>query len=302
MIYNIGKARELSMSAQLSYAPVIEFQDGDITMVEAAHEFGRNLRNKELPACIVRRSHGISLGMAIKLSEAFTERGILPVIEIEIGDDVLDLRNLFETSVLGTVKLQWENGQAAFDHRGIYELVDNAGRHRLPLDLLVTFNDELPDPKEYRSIVRKIGELADKYGHVQIVKLMGMPENGSGQDIPLKAGEHLKMLLDVCPRCKAATSPELWIKHREIRDIAGDLGLVSIDREKSSIEEFVSVELKKASDFAESIGLAVFPRLPLVPRFYFKGWHSFDVGKVLDSWVDRKIFNRYRNRPGWLED
>jgi hypothetical protein len=43
------------------------------------------------------------------------------------------------------------------------------------------------------------------------------------------------------------------------------------------------------------------PRLPLTPRLYRLGWFSFEVGKVLDSWVDRKAFNAYKGRPGWLE-
>lgn len=285
------------MPAQLSYAPVVRFHDGNSSLVEFADNFGRDLRSREIPACYIGRGTGISLGMAIKMSQVLTKREILTVIELQTGDNVLDYRILFETCVLGTVELAWKSGQPDFDLKGLKGLLDSAGRHRLPVDLVVNFGNIFPDREEFGPVVSEIGELADKYGHVQVVKLTGIPEN----EMPA-AIELLKSLVEVCPRSKPAVSPDLWIKYGEIRTYAADLGLIEIQLEGSSIEKFIAKDISESAEIAESIGLVATPRLPLVPRFYSKGWYSFEVGKVLDHWVDRKVFRAYRDRPGWLKD
>ncbi|MCX6645223.1 MAG: hypothetical protein NTY09_02520 [bacterium] len=285
------------MSAKLTYAPVVEFQNGGGSLVETAENFGRELKKKEIPACIIRRGSEIDFSMAIRISQALVRHNVLPVVELLEGDNVPDFRILFETCALGTVDASWKSGEPEFDPTRLYELIYNAGRHRLPLDLRINFIDSLPELNIYQPIVKKIGELADKYGHVQVVTLTGIPQDSSGLSV-----KYLQALSIVCPRSSSSATPRLWIDNQKIRSSVSDFGLIPVELEGSSIENFVAKEISESTILAESIGLQIKPRLPLIPGFYAKGWYSFEIGKVLDSWTDRKVFHDYRDRAEWLED
>lgn len=285
------------MRSKLTYAPVIEFSDNDGSLVELADNFGRDLRKREIPACYIRRTSEIDLAMATRISEVLIKHNVLPVVELLPGDPVLDFRILFESCVLGTVEAVWKSDSMKSDPEGFYELVYNAGRHRLPLDLNIKFTDGLPAMEIFQPFVDKIGELADKYGHVQVVRLTGIPENNTAE-----SHDYLRTLARMCPRSQASVSPSLWIENEDLRRSITDVGLVAVELEGSSISKFMSGEISELEAGAESIGLPVGPRLPLVPRFYAKGWYSFEVGKVLDHWTGRKVFNAYRDRPEWLAD
>jgi len=285
------------MSAQLTFAPVVEFQNSGSSLIEAAENFGRELKKKEIPACFIHRGSEIDFSMAIKISQAVIRFNVLPVVELREGDNVPEFRILFETCVLGTINVAWKSGEPEFDPPRLFELIYNAGRHRLPLDIRITFIDSFPELNIYQPIVKKIGELADKYGHVMTVTLTGIPQDGSELSV-----KYLHALTVVCPRSKPSATPRLWMNNQKIRSSVSDLGLVPIELEGSSIENFAAKEISDLAIQAESIGLQIKPRLPLLPGFYAKGWYSFEIGKVLDGWADRKVFREYRDRPEWLED
>jgi hypothetical protein len=91
-------------------------------------------------------------------------------------------------------------------------------------------------------------------------------------------------------------SSELWSKSESAYQLANDLELVTLNLgEKGDI-------LAPVQTRAKSIGIELLPRLPLTIPFYRKGWFSFEIGKVFDSWVGKKAFKYYSARPGWIED
>lgn len=290
------------MSAQLSYAPVAVFQSGASDYVTAARDFARTLMDRVIPACVLRYSSIGGLGLVADASVELVKAGILPVTELNTADPTPPLRNLFESCALGILQLVWIDGEPAFNSDDVLETLNGTGRFRLPIDLVLHFRGLVPDSREYQKIVRKMSEFTGKYGHTQVVHLAEIPHRDGDTDFSADAIDRFKTMIGICPRTLPAVSPSLWVNYSDMRLIAGDLGIHPIDVMESSGDTFHSGELKGASYMAKQIGLPVMPRLPLVPRFYRKGWYSFEVGKVLDSWVDRRLFRDYKERPDWLED
>jgi len=290
------------MAAQLSYAPVAEFIHGTSDYVTAAKQLARELEEKEIPACLIKRSGDGDLESALRACAEFVKKGVLPVVEIYPGDPISALRNLSETCVTGLLTLAWENGEPVFDFSKLEEILNGAGRFRLALDLLLEFNGAIPSFDSYKSLVVQIGTFAKKYSHVQLVKLNVLPVSKPGDDPPDAFPEMLKILAEACPWSKPAVSPVIWVNYSSLRSVASDLGLVPVDITRSEEDGGYRVELNGADSYASGMGLPVLPRLPLIPRYYRKGWYSFEIGKILDKWIDRTTFRAYRDRPGWLED
>lgn len=290
------------MSTQLSYAPVAVFQSGSSDYITAARDFGKNLMDRVIPACVLRYSSPGGLGLVTDASAELVEIGILPVTELHIADPTPPLRNLFESCVLGILQLVWMDGEPAFEIDDVLETLNGTGRFRLPIDLVLHFRGKVPENRAFRRTLKRMSEFTGKYGHVQVVHLAEIPHRTNDMDFADEALERFREAIDICPRTLPAVAPSIWVNYSSMRRVAGDLGIHPIDVRESAGDAFQSNELKGAEYLAKQMGLPMTPRLPLVPRFYRKGWYSFEVGKVLDSWVDRKLFRDYRERPGWLED
>lgn len=290
------------MSAQLSFAPVAVFHSGATDYVIAARDFARTLMDRVIPACVLRCSSTGGLGLVTDASVELLKIGILPVTELNPSDPTPPLRNLFESCSLGILRLVWIDGEPDFNVDDVLEILNGTGRFRLPIDIVLYFRGNVPDSREYQRITKKMSEFTGKYGHTQVVHLAEIPHRQGDTDFCADAVDRLKTMIGICPRTLPAVGPSLWVNYSDIRSIAGDLGIHPIDVMESSGDTFHSTDLKGASYIAKQIGLPVIPRLPLVPGFYRKGWYSFEVGKVLDAWVDRKLFRDYKERPGWLED
>jgi len=281
-----------------AYAPVIELID---TSRDNADDISWELRRKELPACLLNRQSQDSLELATELCGMFINRGILPVVRLWPDDDPILLRNLIEIALCGTVHLHWDENGEAFDTTGMFRILDGTGRHRVPLDLELHIKNVPPEAESTSETIDKIGEIADKYGHVQVVRLHEVPLNADDAAIQ-SVGDFFQSVVKVCPHTKPAISPQIWINNSNLRVHASDFGLCLIDRLDSGLSQYSSGELGAVDQILRQEGREKVARLPLVPAYYRKGWFSFEVGKVLDSWTDRRAFNEYKERPGWLED
>jgi len=290
------------MAAQLSYAPVAVFEPGQAEFIESAREFAGRLRDREIPACLIRRAAGGDLEPVGGIAKELTRLGILAVVELHLNDPSPPIRNLVEHCVLGCIDLKWQDGKPAFDLEKLIEILNGTGRFRLPLDLSLRFEGRIPDATQFGKFVDEAGYFTRKYAHVQVVKLAALPSGDEEPAMTDKAGEYLASFMQKCPRSMAALASSLWVNRSSLRSVTGDLGLMAIEVEESSGEAFRSSSLKAAEYVARQLGMAVVARLPLTPRSYRKGWYTFEVGKVFDSWVDRRAYNAYRDRPGWLED
>jgi len=291
------------MPAQLSYVPVAEYRTDKPEFVEETREFARHLFDREVPACFFRRNQGQDLHRAILVAKECNSRGILTVVELHPDDPVLPFRNLSEWAVSGTMDLQWVDGSPAFNLENVLELLDGAGRHRLVLDLNLRFTGSLPDEKDFKTFVRKAGKWTKKYSHVQSVKLAGIPDNTDESTREILAG-YYTWLLEVSRWSMRSISASIWSEHRDLGSIASDFGSIAIDPELDEplIAVQKGVDLAGAVKLAKEMAVPVVARLPIIPRFYSRGWYAFEVGKALDAWIDRSAFSDYRNRPGWLED
>jgi hypothetical protein len=237
------------------------------------------------------------------VAQEFNTRGILTVVELYPDDPVLPFRNLAEWVVSGTIGLHWVDGVPAFDADALLDLLDGAGRHRLVLDLILKFRGTLPDEKEFKSWVRKAGKWMKKYSHVQTVKLAEIPADADAEMKQSIAG-YITSVLEVSRWSMRSISASLWAGHEDLRTVAADFGFITVDPdvEQPVVAVQKTGELADASRIAKDSAIPVYARLPMVPRFYSKGWFAFEVGKTLDAWVDRNAFREYRERPGWLED
>jgi hypothetical protein len=290
------------MAALLSYAPVAEFISGSGDYISEAHNLGRDLEEKEIPACIIRRPSAGDLDSAVKIAAQLAGCKVLPVVEIHPGDTTAPLRNLAETCVSGILVLKWTDGNPDFDHDKMLDILNATGRFRLALDLIFSFEGSAPEFGGFRSLIDEMTPFTKKYGHSQVVKFDNIAcdaaHDTSGDAWP----EMLKILSMACPWALAAVSPSIWVECSSLRIVASDLGLVIIEPGVSQVEKQFPVDLKGADKIASDMSLPLAPRLPLIPRFYRKGWYSFEIGKILDYWTGRNIFRAYRDRPGWLED
>ncbi len=286
------------MAAQLSYAPAGEFRSESAELIDSVRDLGRKLQLKETPACVVRMGAGEGLDAATAISREFLKREILPIVELRTDDPISPLRNLVEFCALGTVDLIWSDGEPGFREDDLLGLVTGAGRNRLLLDLILHFHNRPPVLESFQSLSENIGKVAGKYSHIQSVKLAEVGDPG----IVEEAIAAFEIMLKACRRSKPSAGPSLWINNSPIRAIANDLGIIAVDTSEQGGAVYQSADLKGAEYLAGKLGIQVVPRLPLLPRYYAKGWFSFEVGKVLDSWTGRKAFLAYRNRPDWLED
>jgi hypothetical protein len=136
-----------------------------------------------------------------------------------------------------------------------------------------------------------------KYGHIQLVKLTEAEATPADGDA-LSVFERMVKLL---PKSTAGVSAELWANWAPVREVSNDLGGIAfrVDQDSGKVTSDELVQVQSAAD--GNVGRVV-PRLPLLIPFYRKGWFTFEVGKVLDAWIDRTAFRYYRRRPGWLED
>ncbi len=288
------------MPAEITYVPTAEHRIKMGISTEIVKDLARRLRERELPACFVRREHGRSLKAATDACRILLEKGILPVVELYPGDTAGPLRILEETCSVGVLLLKWVDGEPEFDKAELMETLDGTGRHRLPLDLYVDPGKVAPKGRAFKSFLSELNKLALKYGHMQGVRLVATPpgdekESGKGGD------EVFKPILDACPKALASVTPDLWTKWEAIRRISRDLGGVIFPAcEKEDVSSYAD-PVSAVKYVAKTLRISVVPRLPLTPRLYRLGWFSFEVGKVLDAWVDRKAYRPYAERPGWLE-
>ncbi len=289
------------MAAQLSYASCGTYRSGTVDYEDLAADLANRLSARHIPACFVRREAREGLEFAERVAAQILRRGVLPVVELKQDDPSPPIRNLVETCALGVLRLDWMNGSPAFDVGNVLEVLNGAGRFRLPVDLLIHFGDSLPSQNDFAPFVDQLAEYTKKYGHVQVVKLGSMPADADETVVDEALGL-VRSILNICPGSMGAVGPLLWVGSSSVRSLTGDLGLIEVDMEESTEQEYRSNDLKEASRVADRFGMPVMPRLPLTARFYRKGWYAFEVGKVLDGWVDRRAFRPYRERPGWLED
>ena len=288
------------MPTEITYVPTAEFRPGPGTAPDQAGNIARRLKDREIPTCHIRREPGLSLPTAINAAENILGYGILPVVEIHPGDDTAQIRILAESCTVGTLALSWEDGEPKFDSDAMLETLNGAGRHRLPVDLWIDPGKIEPESQAFNLLVSEIETLAKKYGHIQVVMLVGAPIEGNEATDREKVGV-FGPVFNACPNALAAVALKLWTARESVRKISRDLG--SVIYPSSEIEDSSSYmdPLGPDSSIGKKLGVEVLPRLPLTPRLYRLGWHSFDVGKVLDAWIDRKAYERYRIRPGWLE-
>lgn len=286
------------MATHVTYVPIAEFAAS--VGAERASELAKRLKRREIPACYIRRGEGSGLDGAISAAGAMLERGVVPVVELHETDPSMPLRNLGEVACLGTLSLAWSDRVPSFNPMKMLETIEGAGRHRLLIDLLVDPGSPAPEGRALRTFLVRLEKLAKKFGHVQAVKLVALRSQSDEGDSENGGVGCFEMVHAACPKATVSVDHSLWARRSHLRDIASDLGTVVVHREEEGRSD--SDPLSAVEYLAKSIGVKVVPRLPITLSYYRKGWYSFEVGKALDAWVDRRIFRGYSERPGWLED
>jgi hypothetical protein len=276
-----------------------DWKGGTTDQADPVRDMAAKLVLCGVPSIHAGRDSASDLSAYIELCDTIVRRGILPVIQLHPGDPAPPMRNLMEVCCLGILTLKWSDGGPSFDWEKLYETIDGAGRYRLLLDFALDFGAKPPEPDSISPHLPRLEALARKYGHIQAIKL----EAFSGNAGDLKSAETVKgifqAILKACPSAKAAASPKIWNEIEMIRDLADDLSMleVEIDPNDSKSQDCASDALKPLTGVPD---LDFVPRLPLLKTYYRKGWFSFEVGKVLDSWVGKKAFKYYSERPAWL--
>jgi hypothetical protein len=271
------------------------------TMLPGPTDAVRELALKSIscgvPSIFINRDPGTNLLAYANLCGLILNRSMIPVMRIYPGDSGQAIQNLFEVCSLGNIKLGWTDGTPDFEWGKLYDTIDSAGRYRLPLDLVLNIDGTPPDAETVTDNLPRLQALSCKYGHIQIVKL------DSDTDAPNAMGIDkiaiFQEILKACPSAKAAISPKFWVESVQAGIIADDLGGIAINLAPSTPDLMACVD-GALTPLSLTPGIVLIPRLPLLISFYRKGWFSFEVGKALDSWVDKKAFKYYSERPGWL--
>jgi hypothetical protein len=280
--------------AQLSYANAVEFKVNESGIVEFLRGMSQASVSRQIASILLRRDMGANLDVARVVAQKTLEKGFLAVTELYPGDPGSPMRNLAEFSCSGVLKLKWVDGAAQFDRIEMADTVNGAGRFRLPIDIWLDPGESVPSAESYKDILDDLLALAKRYSHIQSVNLIYVPDHSVNEGMRFLDDFHKAI-----PKSIMSVSPELWIKYEIFKTRIKDIGIVTV---KVSIEDEGIDPMKGVMDKVMAMGIVPLLRMPLLPGFYRKGWFSFEVGKVLDSWADRKIFNYYRDRLAWLEE
>lgn len=282
------------MARDLHYYPSFTINRDAIPGSDFIYEIAPKLTEGGISSLVIRRAADDDPEVAGEICAKALKRSMLPVIQLHPGDRIAALRNLAETCCLGYLELAWKDGAGEFDAEDVLRLVDGAGRFRLPIDLLLKFAPA-PSLDSISEFMEKLRFLAAKYGHVQLVKLA---HSDPADNIALTVFEGIGKIL---PKSTLGVSAEVWAQWKAVREVSNDLGGVAFEMDpdsgKTSSGELALVQ----GEIDGGVGRLV-PRLPLLVPFYRKGWFTFEVGKVLDTWVDRNAFRYYSSRPEWLEE
>ncbi|MFH1676752.1 MAG: hypothetical protein ABIC40_06970, partial [bacterium] len=233
----------------------------------------------------------------LEISQEFLRYEILSVCQLDLSDSSPEIRNLSEFCSLGIVNLipgESDNGK-------FLGLLDTTGRHRLLTDIEVSVGDSDFTVEETESLSVGLNQLAKKYGHIQRVRLVSIGNRESDKNREDATFGRFLTLARSCPKAIIAVSPELWISRVGLRESSNDLGCVAVFK-NNEFEPVTDSPGKTDSlfSFALKEGIQIERLLPVSYSYYRKGWYSFEVGKVLDSWVDHKPFQYYKEPYAWL--
>ena len=290
------------MAKGISYVQAVEFTLRSVSTFVDPVDLARSIDRLAIPACVIHREPNASPHHLISASSTFLGRGILPIIEIYPGDEEGPMRNLAETVCIGTLMLRWKDGLPDFAADKMLEVFNSTGRHRISMDIHVDPGEATLDRKLFRSFLTDFAFLAKKYGHVQTVYLANLAPDSDDEVDDYEGIGVFKAIHRGCPHAMASMNPRLWMAKAQRREIAADLGIISVKLTESGEIGVNSNPIGSIQYFAKSNGMTLVPRLPLTFRLYGKGFYSFEVGKVLDLWVNRSAYHNYSKRPEWLED
>jgi hypothetical protein len=282
------------MARDLYYYPFFKIDRDATSGSDLIYEIAPKLTENGIASLVIRRAGDDDPEAAGEVCAKALKRTMLPVIQLHPGDKIAALRNLAETCCLGYLELGWKDGTGEFDAQDVLRLIDGAGRFRLPIDLSLRFAPA-PPHDSISEFMEKLRFLAAKYGHIQLVKLThAAPADNNALSVFEGIGK-------ILAKSTLGVSAEVWAQWKAVREVSNDLGGVAFEMDpdsgKTSSGELALVQ----GEIDGGVGRLV-PRLPLLVPFYRKGWFTFEVGKVLDTWVDRNAFRYYSRRPGWLEE
>jgi hypothetical protein len=286
------------MPGEITYYLFKKFGNGTDLGSDEIQAWPRRLIELGVPAAVISRPQVSPLENYIRLCEFFLTKGILPVIDIHPGDSTPPMRNLSEVSCLGNMHLSWIDGMASFKWDEALDTINGLGRNRMPVDLQLELSGAIPEAESLTENLGKLEFFARKYGHIQSVKLGGMyPDPTDEYRTVLVA--FFESFHKACPKSIASAAPSIWADALQHRNPPFDFG--SIEYKGGLDDEFsIPDEIGKASKEADKLGIGLKQRMPITLDFYRKGWFAFEIGKVLDSWIGKKQFRYYANRPGWL--
>lgn len=284
------------MASNLTYAPTAILESGTVDFEQAALALARTLLDKELPSMLISRDQSDDLERAGRISDTILKRGILPVVEFYTTDRSDQLRNLHDSAVLGTLDLHWKDGEPAFEIADLLEFLIETWKTRIPIDFNLHFHGTAPTFISVENIARMVRSVMERNQHVQVVKLSGIPENQSDENLEFYR-EMWNLMLNACPGSEPALSPALWAEYSMLRTGVHDLGVISFECDNSNDCGSMTIDLKRAEKAAIEVGYPIAPRLPLTISFYKQSWFAIDVGKVLTMWTERKAFKPYSERP-----
>jgi len=284
------------MSDKLRIVPVSEWTLRADSNISNIPERSRIMAANDIPACVLGRSGKLGIDSLSELCREFLRYEILPVCRLNLSDSSPEIRNLSEFCSLGIINLS-----PGPDIDKIPGLIDLTGRHRLLTDIEISFGDSVFSDDETEKLIRGLNRFAKKYGHIQRVKLISPGTEKTDSSIAVAAIEQFFKIARSCPKAIISASPEFRMSRAGVRESIADLGCVSVFTGNEF--ESDSSSPKKPDPlfaFAQKEGLAIERALPVSYPYYRKGWYSFEVGKVLDSWADRSSFRYYKEPYAWL--
>lgn len=175
--------------------------------------------------------------------------------------------------------------------------IEDAGRLKIPFTtgILMGLGESQADRL---SSLKAIGELEDRYGHIQEVILQPYVPNRGSTIVPIPpAYDELRELVTFMrthfPRVAIQIPPNLTPLWPQLIECgANDLGGISSEPDVINPGSPWSAE-EQYDEVLKARGYELRRRLPIYPRHYRQGWYSAGVGQALFRWTCTPEFRYY---------
>ena len=182
-----------------------------------------------------------------------------------------------------------------------FKTIDAAGKLKIPFTTGILIGTGEKQRDRLASILA-VSQIQKNYGHIQefIIQKYVTNEFSCLPSCKISFDEMIE-IIDFCkkhlPNVYLQVPPNIEKKWEKLLrlgiDDLGGLGngvdLINPEKPWPDVQ-IISNKLKK-------LGLLLKKRLPIYPMFYFKGWYSKRVGKVVSYWIEKENEYKYYSDP-----